>query len=397
MRRKDLAEAVRRRLERLPPPYDAHYGVVPGAPPEDLVEISAAVGAHNIAMKAIQKADRIAATLPSHFLLSRILVRQEAVNSSSIEGTHSTLDAVLEAEEAGEDAEVDSETGLVRDYAVALEHFLDLIATRKRNGFSLELIQALHRNIMARDPDYEDVPGEWRKRVVWIGGRGIEHSVFNPPPPARVKACLEDHSAYLRTDGLQQVTQSIIVRLAVAHSHFEAVHPFRDGNGRAGRLLIPLILAADEHAPLYLSPYISANKTRYADALKAAQQGLDYAPLVNLLSDALIASVREAEQSIEALGRLKPIWAARRKLRKNSAAEKAIELLAGYPVVTAKRLSQNLAVTYAAANNGISQLVEAGILSEHTGHRRNRIFIARDVLRIYNRPFGDEPELPDAA
>ncbi|MGO9459933.1 MAG: Fic family protein [Rhodomicrobium sp.] len=394
MRRTTLTESVRRRLERLPPPFDAHYGVVPSAPVEEPVDISAAVGAHNIAMKAIQKADRISGSLPNHFLLSRILVRQEAINSSSIEGTHSTLDAVLEAEEAGEEGNVDAETGLVRDYAVALEHTLALIERDRRQGFTLELIQDLHRNLMTGDPDYKDTPGELRTRVVWIGGKGIEHSAFNPPSPMRMRQCVDEHIAYLRTDGLQQVQQSIIVRLAIAHAHFEAVHPFRDGNGRLGRLLIPLMMAADEHAPLYLSPYINANKPRYLDGLKAAQQRLDYAPLVNLLSDAIIASVREAEQSVEALRQLKTVWLKRRKFRKNSAAERAVELLTGFPVMTARRLSRELNITYAAANTGISQLAGTGILKEHTSHRRNRLFVARDVLRIFNRPFGDEPEIP---
>ncbi len=169
-----------------------------------------------------------------------------------------------------------------------------------------------------------------------------------------------------------------------------------DGNGRVGRLLIPLMMAADEHAPLYLSPYINANKPRYMEGLKAAQQRLDYAPLVNLFSDAIIASVREAEQSIGALGQLKAIWLKRRKFRKASAAEKALNLLAGFPIVTAGRLSQQLGITYAPANTAISQLVDAGILTERTGHRRNRVFVASDVLRIFNRPFGDEAELPEA-
>ena len=145
---------------------------------------------------------------------------------------------------------------------------------------------------------------------------------------------------------------------------------------------MPLMLAADEHAPLYLSPYINANKTRYADGLRAAQQRSDYAPLVNLLSDAVIASVREAEQSIEALRSLKSIWAARRKLRKNSAAERTADLLVGFPVVTAKRLSQQLGLTYAAANNGILQLVEAGILTEQTASTKPYICRARRPSHI---------------
>src|SRR5258706_4299366 len=394
MRRDNLTESIRNRLERLPRPYDAHYGVVPAAPEEGPADIKPAAGAHNIAMKAIQKADRIYASLPDHFMLSRILVRQEAVNSSSMEGTHSTLDAVLEAEELGEESNADKETGLVRDYAAALEKALAFVEGEERRAFTL--IQGLHRNLMAGDTDYGDPPGQLRMRVVWIGDKGMEHSTFNPPPPQRVLACLEDNIAYLRTDGLQQVQQSIIVRVAIAHAHFEAVHPFRDGNGRIGRLLIPLIMAADGHAPLYLSPYINANKPRYVEGLEAAQQRLDYSPLVNLLSDAIMASVREAEQSLDALRQLKAVWARRRKFRKGSAAEKALDVLTGFPIVTARRLSQRLNISYTPANSGISQLVDTGILAELTGHRRNRVFVSRDVLRIFNRPFGDEPELPQA-
>ena len=106
---------------------------------------------------------------------------------------------------------------------------------------------------MTGDKDYKDVPGELRKRVVWIGGgKNMASSDFNPPPPSRVPQCMDEQVAYLRTDGMQPFQQSIILRLAIAHSHFEAVHPFRDGNGRVGRLLIPLMMAADGHAPLYL-------------------------------------------------------------------------------------------------------------------------------------------------
>jgi hypothetical protein len=157
------------------------------------------------------------------------------------------------------------------------------------------------------------------------------------------------------------------------------------------------MMAADGHAPLYLAPYININKPRYIEGLKAAQQRLNYAPLVNVLSDAIIATVREAEVSTDALNRLLPIWRARRKFRGGSAALKALDLLVGFPVVTARRLSEELKVTFAAANKGIAQLVDAGILRERSGKARGRIFIAPDVLRIYNRTFGDEPIMPEAA
>lgn len=397
MQRANLTEVIRKSLVRYPPPHDAHYGVVPPPPPEGIVGIRGADGAHGLAMKAIQKADRIAATLPDHFALSRILVRQEAVNSSAMEGTHSTLDAVLEAEESEQGQDADEATVQVRDYAAALEAALRLVMERGREALSLRLIQDLHRNVMAGDTQYEDTPGETRDRVVWIGGgKNPGNSDFNPPPPDRVMACMEDQIAYLRTDSMQPLQQSIILRLAIAHSHFEAVHPFRDGNGRVGRLLIPLMMAADGHAPLYLAPYVNINKPRYIDGLKAAQQRLDYAPLVNVLSDAIIATVREAEVTTDALNRLLPIWRARRKFRAGSAALRALDLLVGFPVVTARRLSEQLQVTFASANKGIAQLVNARVLREHSGKARGRIFIAPDVLRVYNRTFGDEPILPEA-
>jgi Fic family protein len=394
MRRNLLTEAVRRRLERLPPPFEAHYGVVPLPPVEEPLNVRAAAPAHAEAQKALLAANRLAASLPGHFPLSRVLLRQEAVDSSSLEGTHSTLDAVLEAEEESDDDGIDAPTTQVRDYALALEHALPLIEREARAGFSLELIQDLHRAVMAADPDYKDEPGRLRSRVVWIGGRAIEHSDFNPPPPERVGPCLQDHVAYLRTDGMQQVQQSVIARTAVAHAHFEAVHPFRDGNGRLGRLLIPLILAADGHAPLYLSPYINANKAPYMEGLRAAQQRLDHGPLVQLISEAIIASVKEAGQTIDALHRLRDVWSARRRFRKGSAAAQALDLLAAYPVITVRRMARLLGVTYAAANAGAAQLLEAGILTEHTGHRRNRVFVAREALGVFNRPFGDAPETP---
>ncbi len=394
MKRDNLTETVRQRLKWLPVPYDAHYGVVPATPVEGYVTLVGAAS-HKAGMQAIQQADQIATLLPNHFPLSRVLVRQEAVNSSSIEGTHSTLDAVLEAEEAEDgDAETDEATTQVREYALALEGALIEIQRKRRDGFTLDLISGLHRSLMASDKAYKDVPGQFRDCVVWIGGDQIEHSTYNPTPPEDISACMAEHLAYLRTDGMQPFEQSIILRLAIAHAHFEAIHPFRDGNGRVGRLLLPLMMTADGRAPLYLSPYIAAHKQTYYDALKSAQQRLDFAPLVELLSVAIINAVEEARDTIQAFEQLATIWSKRAKFRAGSAAQRSLRLLSAYPVVTAKRLSNALGTTYSAANNGLSSLVSAGILTELTGHRRNRMFAAREVLRIFNRPFGEKPELP---
>ena len=403
MRRADLTEAVRKTLERYQPPHDAHYGVVPTPPPLGALSLSAMPPNLAAAMRGLNTARVLTATQPNHFALTRILVRQEAVTSSAIEGTHSTLDAVLSADEnestneltaAKEDT--DTATTQVRDYALALEKAIVTVSAEGRAAFSRPMIEGLHRAVMSGDPDYKDEPGSIRDSVVWIGGgRDIGSSIFNPPPPGRVERCLADHVDYLRDDGMSLMEQSIIARLAVGHAHFEAVHPFRDGNGRVGRLLIPLMMAADGHTPLYIAPYIAHQKDAYIAGLKDAQQRLAYAPLIEFLSAAILATVEEAETTFAAIGQLAPVWAKRGKFRKGSAAMRALGVLPGYPIVTARRLSNELKLSFKSANEGIAQLVGAGVLTELTGHRRNRLFAARDVLRIFNRSFGEEPDLPE--
>lgn len=190
---------------------------------------------------------------------------------------------------------------------------------------------------------------------------------------------------------MQVMAQSLIARMAIAHAHFEAVHPYRDGNGRVGRLLLPLMMAADGKVPLYLSPYIEAHKPAYYDALKAAQQRLDWAAMVAFIADAISGTVDELMATRAALVRLGGMWRARRRYRDKSAALRALDLLPDYPVITAGRLGERLGVSAPAANAAIAQLVEAGVLVERTGYRRNRVFVAQEVLRVLNRPFGAEP------
>jgi Fic family protein len=197
---------------------------------------------------------------------------------------------------------------------------------------------------------------------------------------------MADQIAYLRCEGMQHINQSIIVQMAVAHAHFEAVHPFPDGNGRTGRLLLPLMLRAAHHTPLYLAPYIAAFKTDYYEALRAAQQRLDYKPLIAHLSVAIISSVDDAETAIRRLEALREEWAIRRTFRKKSAAQRMLDHLAWHPVATTKTVQRLLDVGPVAARTALNQLAEAGILSERTGKLRYRVFQASEVLRIYNNP-----------
>jgi Fic family protein len=394
MKRIDLSHAIRETLKRLPPPYDSHYGIVPPAPPEEGISVVGAAKALDAAQVAFGKVDIIAAQMKDASIVSRVLTRREAVSSSSIEGTQSTLDELLSVEETGNE-DVRHEARQVRNYAVALDGFIPLAARNGYDVFTMDLIKDLHRAVMRDDPDYKDVPGDLRSCVVWIGGNeDIAYSNLNPPPPADVPGCLAQTVDFLRNEGMQQMTQGFITRMAMAHTHFEAVHPFRDGNGRVGRLLLPLMMAAEKHVPLYLSPYIESRKGVYYASLKDAQQRLDWQPIITFMAEAVTGTVDELMRTREALSDLSNIWRERRKFRKGSAAARALDELHHYPVVTARRLGKLLDISPPQVHQAIAQLEDAGILEERTGYSRNRVYTAVEALGIINRPFGEEPLLP---
>jgi Fic family protein len=398
VKRDDLAGRVRQQLNRLPEPHANHYGVVPLPPPEDAVSLPEALPRLREATAALAKIATYAAELKDPFVVSRILTRREAVSSSAIENTNTTLDELLDVEEegAGGHPTVPAATAQVRDYARVLEHFLPVAHNKGPKLFTLHLMQELHRRVMESDPDYKDIPGQLRTTVAWIGppGAHIANSTYNPAPPDDIAPTIAQSIAYLRCEGMQMTNQHIVTRMAIAHAHFEAIHPFRDGNGRVGRLLLPLMMAADGQPPIYLSPYIDAHKEDYYAALKAAQQRLDWDHIVGFFADAVTGTVCELMATREALRTLTDIWRGREKLRKGSAHLRALDLLPHYPVVTTQRLETLLEVSQPAALRATNRLLKLGILQERTGYKRNRIFASREALDIINRPFGETPVLP---
>ena len=392
MNRNHLAHVVRERLVRYPHPHESHYGVVPLPPPEEALLIQSAQPAHDRALTMLGRVQGLAEQAPDPYVVSRTLSRREAVDSSAIEGTNSTLNELLTVEEHDDDAR--DAARQVRDYALTLDRLLPMAARQGTDIFTIDLIQALHREAMRHDPDYPDVAGEFKTAVNWMGGTGhIATSTYNPAPPDQVAQCLEQTAAYMRCEGMQSLTQSLITRMAIAHAHFEAVHPFSDGNGRVGRLLLPMMMAAEGQVPLYLAPYIAANRAGYYDGLKAAQQRLEWTPLVGYLSDAVTGTVEELFATRQALENLAGDWRERRKFRAGSASLRALDLLIDYPVITLNRLAAKLDVSRPQALVAINQLTDAGILMERTGYRRNRVFAAEAVLAVVNRPFGATPEI----
>jgi Fic family protein len=174
------------------------------------------------------------------------------------------------------------------------------------------------------------------------------------------------------------------------------VHPFRDGNGRVGRLLLPLMMAAEDHTPLYLSSYIEKHKYAYYKSLEAAQQRLEWHEPAGFLADAIVGTADELLVTRGALAALSKLWRERRKFRQSSAALRSLDILPHYPVLTIKRLAHILEVSIPAATQAVNLLVDGGMLSERTGYARNRVFVAAEALSIINRPFGEAPILPGA-
>jgi Fic family protein len=393
--RTQLSQAVRDCLVRLPAPFDSHHGVHVGLPPTELALPATAIGRIYAAASALASLNALVSGRPSLFHVTRVLVRDEATKSSAIEGTQTTLDELLgadaaieEAERLGEADSIRSELGTVRAYAVALEQ--RLAAPGPLDG---KTIKALHRDVFARSEGYADgrkgKPGEWRDRVVWIGGRGdISRSTFNPPPPSLVPQLMEQHVGWLEETAHGPATLATPVRLALAHAHFEAVHPFSDGNGRIGRMLLSLMLAAEGHVPVPLSRVLEADRARYYEALRMAQQKLDFVPLAVLMCDAIETSARQAEaldrrlSALPAIWRNPARWLGKRLPRRDGAANRLIDLLPYHPVVTVGTVARRLGVSAQAANLAVTALIKARLLEERTGWKRNRVFACREALTV---------------
>jgi Fic family protein len=341
---------------------------------------------------------------PLDKIVSYLFIRREAVQSSRIEGTWSTIDHILTPAELFDRKGGKSERASVLGYAHALEAEFSRILKKRAAAFSVRLAQRLHREVMRRDPQFKGQPGRLRTpgtpgSVVLIGGLGRrEESVFNPAPPRHVGRCLEDVMSWMGDRELIELGDagmgmSLPVRMAIGHAHFEAVHPFSDGNGRVGRMLLTLQMACRGILPLYLSGFIEAERSQYGKALGEAQKKLRYAAIIEFLCEALVATHREARETKAAIRRLPGNWEKRGAFREKSAGHRSLSWLMIHPIFTVKTLKEALKVSWPAAGRAVTQLEEAKIVRERTGFGRNRVFAAEEVIELLSRRFGDDPDL----
>jgi len=339
-------------------------------------------------MRVISEADRrlselagVAQTLPNPHLLIGPFIRKEAVLSSKIEGTQASLSDLFFFEASGISDAKTPDVREVDNYVKALEYGLKRM---HELPISLRLIREMHEHLMKGVRGDHLTPGEFRRSQNWIGTPGctLMDAVYVPPPVPEMNDSLGDLEKYLHSPN----TLPPLVRLALIHYQFETIHPFLDGNGRIGRLLITLLLCSDQllSQPLL---YLSAFFEKHRDEYYARLRGVSHKGEWNAWIEFFLQGV--AEQSKDAVlrsRRLLALWQTYRQ-KMQSARSSALQLtlideLFSYPAMTIPQAARRLKVTPRSAQLNVDKLMKADILKEATGRQRGRIYIAPEIIRI---------------
>jgi Fic family protein len=341
-------------------------------------------------IKVLSDADRLigrlageGGRLPNPHVLMRPFVRREAVLSSKIEGTEATLGELLAAEAGAVVERSPEDLREVGNYVAALEHGISRL---KKLPICVRLVRELHEKLMTGVRGHRATPGRFRTTQNWIGrpGSTLATASFIPPPPGEVEPCLAAWEKFLHESDLPP-----LVTTALAHYQFEAIHPFLDGNGRVGRLLVTLFLIERKILPtplLYLSAFFEASRRDYYDSLRgvsergAWQEWLEYF---------LLGIARMSEDALSRATRINDIVAQwQRKLagEATNTPMRMVEVLAANPFVTTTGAARQLGVAFTTAQRAIERLERRGIVQQTTDARRNRVYCARALLDILEEP-----------
>jgi Fic family protein len=327
--------------------------------------------------------------LPNPHLLIRPFVRREAVLSSRIEGTQATLGELLAAEAGAAVERSPADLREVGNYVVALEYGIKRL---KKLPLSLGLLRELHQKLMAGVRGNYATPGEFRRSQNWIGppGSTLANAVYVPPPPTELMACLGDWEKFLHDRSLPA-----LVQIAMIHSQFEAIHPFLDGNGRVGRLLITLFLVEREILPtplLYLSAFFEATRRDYYERLRGVTERGEWSEWLQYFLNGV------ARQAEDALGRAERINGHLAEWRVAAAGTSSrvplalVDQLAANPFLTIKGAARRLDVAFTTAQRAVAKLEQLGIVREVSQAKRDRVYCAKALMDILEEPARLRPE-----
>ena len=344
------------------------------------------------ALMALGRLDSVSTLLPDTSLFLYMYIRKEAVLSSMIEGTQSSLADLLLFE-------LDEEPGVplddvqeVSNYVAALDHGL----ARLGEGFplSLRLIKEIHGVLLSKGRGSGQDPGAFRRSQNWIGGTRPGNAAFVPPPADQVQPCMGKLELFLHD---KPKPTPVLLKAALAHVQFETIHPFLDGNGRLGRLLITLLLCEQKvlrEPMLYLSLYFKTHRAYYYELLNKVRLKGDWEAWLDFFAEAVIVTATQAVDSAQQLVALS--HADREKIqglgRAASSALQVHRALMEYPIATSGRLAEKTSLTPATVNKSLAHLEQLKIVRELTAKKRNRLFSYAAYVEIISRG----TELPEA-
>ncbi len=338
---------------------------------------------------ALGRLDSITLLLPDPHLFLYAYIRREAVLSSQIEGTQSSLSDLLLFELEQAPGVPFDDVVEVSNYVSALEHGV----TRLREGFPLSnrLIREIHEKLLSRGRGSEKLPGEFRRSQNWIGGTrpGIAH--FVPPPPTQVENCMAQFERFIHDE---HVPYPALGKAALAHVQFETIHPFLDGNGRIGRLLIALMLHLSgvlSQPLLCLSLYFKQRRAEYYRLLDLVRSDGDWEAWLDFFLDGVAQTATTAVQTAQRLVKLFKDDAFRiQELgRITATALRIFDALCARPILTLKEVCKRTGISFPAAAKGMDAIIKLGLARELTGKQRNRVFVYDQYLSILNE--GTEP------
>jgi Fic family protein len=359
-------------------------------PPEPPLELSG--GRQRLlerATLALGRLDSITTLLPDPQLFLYAYVRREAVLSSQIEGTQSSLSDLLLFELDEAPGVPFTDVVEVSNYVAALEHGMG----RLRGGFPLSnrLIREMHEHLLARGRGSEKQPGEFRRSQNWIGGTRPGNAHFVPPPPSLVDDLM---SALERTFHEPAAQYPVVVTAALAHVQFETIHPFLDGNGRIGRLLIPLFLheaGVLQQPLLYLSLFFKQHRDEYYRLLDRVRAAGDWESWLDFFLEGVVSTATSAVDTAQRLVVLFKEDTARLQAvgRGSATMLRVLHSLHERPVITLNEVSRRTSLSFPTSAKGMTSLVNIGLVRELTGFRRNRVFAYDRYLAILGE--GTEP------
>lgn len=334
--------------------------------------------------RALGRLDGSIATLPNPDLFVLMYVRKEAVLSSQIEGTQSSLNDLLAAEAQLTGADPFGDVDEVVNYVAAMNHGLRRLAELP---VSVRLIRELHAQLLQGVRGENLEPGELRRSQNWIGpqGCGLSDAIFVPPPSHLVVEALGDLERFVHEDD----DLPLLIKVGLAHAQFETIHPFLDGNGRVGRLLITFLLCEREvlvHPVLYLSHYLKAHRQTYYELLQKVRDDGDWEAWLTFFLTGVAEVSSEATETARRILRLREdhrLMIMRELDRSSGRGHQLLDHLYERPIISVNAVADLTGLSFGAANTLIERFERIGIVEEITGNARNRRYRYADYVALF--------------